>query len=437
MRDPRLLGDQDTTLGRRMKDALKWRVAIPGRYAVDLAIAKWKAARTGRALLRVALVSDGLAYCSEQQYHPFRHYRRALRDQRAIVSNPLRLDDVLHSGAGILRGYDVVGVKLTYRTDPQQAEAFVEKIASLAPAAKLMYFDGDDDVCIQWPRLLPMVDLYAKKHVFSASSDYEKTYIGKSDVHDYVARTFGHRINPLDYGGEGDVPMVIATTGPVPSGDIPKIALGWNIGLDVPILNLFDEIGQEPLDHDRSFDITFRGSAKAGTITQHLRGGIEPLLAQLEGSRRLLIGTGRVPRDAYLAELKSSKICVSPFGFGEVCWRDFETVLSGALMIKPDMSHVRTSPDIYRPYETYVPVKWDMSDLVETCEYYLEHEDERRRIVEAAFAALTGYYREERFLDVAERLLRMPADDRSPADVAPDHPAPTGVMAISAARGGA
>ena len=39
-------------------------------------------------------------------------------------------------------------------------------------------------------------------------------------------------------------------------------------------------------------------------------------------------------------------------------------------MIKPDMSNVITHPNIYIPYETYIPCALDWSDLIEKIDYY-------------------------------------------------------------------
>jgi hypothetical protein len=56
-------------------------------------------------------------------------------------------------------------------------------------------------------------------------------------------------------------------------------------------------------------------------------------------------------------------IVVSPFGWGEICYRDFECFLAGAVLLKPDMSHLKTWPDYYEPHVTYIPFAWDLSDL--------------------------------------------------------------------------
>ena len=64
--------------------------------------------------------------------------------------------------------------------------------------------------------------------------------------------------------------------------------------------------------------------------------------------------------------MKRSKIGLSPFGMGELCYRDLELIQWGCLLLKPDMNKVITEPDFFKPTETYVPVKPDWYDLNET-----------------------------------------------------------------------
>ncbi len=61
---------------------------------------------------------------------------------------------------------------------------------------------------------------------------------------------------------------------------------------------------------------------------------------------------------------------------GEVCFRDFETVACGAVLLKPDMSHLRTNPNIYEAWVTYVPVNWDLSNLEECLEWVIDNPSE-------------------------------------------------------------
>jgi len=72
----------------------------------------------------------------------------------------------------------------------------------------------------------------------------------------------------------------------------------------------------------------------------------------------------RMPHSAYLQFLAQSKVTVSPFGMGEVCFRDFEANQFYNALVKPDMSGIKTEPSIYLP-DTYLPVKPDFSNLEE------------------------------------------------------------------------
>jgi hypothetical protein len=75
---------------------------------------------------------------------------------------------------------------------------------------------------------------------------------------------------------------------------------------------------------------------------------------------------------------------LSPFGMGEVCFRDFEIIQFGSIMIKPNMEKVITYPNIYIPYETYVPCNADWSNLNEQIQYVLDNYNECKDIAENA-----------------------------------------------------
>jgi hypothetical protein len=88
-----------------------------------------------------------------------------------------------------------------------------------------------------------------------------------------------------------------------------------------------------------------------------------PEIQLLASKHHVLIPEKRVPQSVYYQEMLRSRICVSPFGYGEICWRDFEAILCGCVLVKPDMSHVETEPNVFVSDVTYVPVRWDFSDL--------------------------------------------------------------------------
>ena len=56
---------------------------------------------------------------------------------------------------------------------------------------------------------------------------------------------------------------------------------------------------------------------------------------------------------------------LSPFGWGEICTRDFEAFAYGATLIKPTMEHAITYPNWYIPNETYLPLDWDFNNFIE------------------------------------------------------------------------
>jgi hypothetical protein len=115
---------------------------------------------------------------------------------------------------------------------------------------------------------------------------------------------------------------------------------------------------------------------------------------------------GEAPQKRYNQELGVSKIVLSPFGWGELCLRDFEAVRAGGLLMKPAMEHLETWPDVFLPGETYVPFSWDAEDLLEKTGEYLGDKAKRLRIAHAAWlrykAQLDGL--EERFQSIIEEI---------------------------------
>ena len=83
----------------------------------------------------------------------------------------------------------------------------------------------------------------------------------------------------------------------------------------------------------------------------------------------------KLPPEEYAEYLYDSKVCLSPFGMGEVCFRDFECINVGTIMIKPSMDIVMTNPNIYIDKETYFAVNYDWSNLNEVIDEVLSDFD--------------------------------------------------------------
>ena len=67
----------------------------------------------------------------------------------------------------------------------------------------------------------------------------------------------------------------------------------------------------------------------------------------------------------YLKKLQQSKISIGAFGWGEVCYREFEAIKMGAAVIFPNVDYIETWPNIYRDNYSYVSYKLDFSNLID------------------------------------------------------------------------
>lgn len=348
-------------------------------------------ARSSRPTFRIAMISDWDAWCSDQQYNPFNEFRSRLADEFDLLFTQMYLDPLGIIPPLSLNLFDAVMIKLSYRTVPQVAVSTVQKLKEQIGTKPLIYMDGDDDLCIQWGEIAAISDLYVKCHAFVDRQNYRISYKGKSNLHDYAIEKHGHVLTGDDYGNPDQPELIIRQSGTVRDEDLSKIVVGWNMALSEDIRKLWRQVIDSP-PVDKSIDCSFRGSVKVKTITGYMRKSASEHLQNLVDKFDVRVSASHIPLNEYYRELQQSRICVSPFGFGELCWRDFEAVICRSLLIKPDMSHVETLPNIFQPYVTYVPVKWDLSDLEDVCAYYLEHSEEREAIVENAFNVLNDYY---------------------------------------------
>jgi hypothetical protein len=275
----------------------------------------------------------------------------------------------------------------------------------------IIFMSGQPDAGTHGLELLPYVDHLFHKSVFTDRENYRKDLYAKNLFADYYHRKYHIEDRKPEYH------LKHRFTG----DDAAKFHLSWNIG-----------VGDYPRRHTRQrigviaarlgfpgLGRLFRTGRRRGpgdfssakrTIAVHAR--IDPVtsesvacqrvlfLEKIRGDSRFL--TGLVSQDRYYRELSGSKMVISPFGWGEVCFRDFEAIISGALLLKPDMSHMKTWPDVYIPYETYVPLDWDGGDIKEKASHYLADDRERERIARNAYER---YYAqldklEERFADL-------------------------------------
>ena len=160
---------------------------------------------------------------------------------------------------------------------------------------------------------------------------------------------------------------------PCPDDQLHKIKLGWNLGL----LDYRVFLGKKYLSNyfftnpkfykssaDRRLDFSFRGAIDYGTSISYQRNKVIELLREITKYKSVL-SAEKLDKAAFIKEIAESKVCLSPFGWGEVCYRDFEVFSAGALLFKPSMNYMNTFPDIFIENETYIPFSLEEGDLIE------------------------------------------------------------------------
>lgn len=258
---------------------------------------------------------------------------------------------------------------------------------------RLIFFHDDAGGGIPRLEVLPYVDLFYQKALLKDRTLYMRELYGKELFSDYYHKRYGVRDPEERKRAVVEDPE-----------QLKKLRLSWNIGigdfpratgrerfavalariLGLPIVKPFyhrENLSERVLTENRGqYPVHARlGLVARPSIAFHRK----LILEKIKDDPRFI--TGEVGQKQYNREIRQSKIILSPFGWGELCYRDFEAVRNGALLLKPDMSHLETWPDVFLPFETYVPFSWDAEELIERAQRYLEDEPERRRIVRNAF----------------------------------------------------
>ena len=122
--------------------------------------------------------------------------------------------------------------------------------------------------------------------------------------------------------------------------------------------------------HNESYDHGVRNDLLYTTHRNGLWKRLEPLKSKYN------IETGRRPFEDYIKTLSQSKICLSPFGMGELGFRDFEAMKFGTIILKPSHKLVNSEPNMMIDDETFIACKYDWSDLEEKIDYVLDNFNE-------------------------------------------------------------
>jgi tetratricopeptide (TPR) repeat protein len=142
-----------------------------------------------------------------------------------------------------------------------------------------------------------------------------------------------------------------------------------------------------PVEAERPYDVVFIGNVGKPYYKRRTR--YAHRLLQLSDRYNVLISTKRFSIEEYFQLMGRAKIVVeAPSVQGGVNMRAFEAVQFGALLMHEELD--RSIEEFYRPGEEVVLFRED--NLEELVEYYLRHDDERKRIVRRAQERLANRY---------------------------------------------
>jgi hypothetical protein len=272
-------------------------------------------------------------------YHFSDHKNQKLYNFQIIIINSRYFQNLLNQGI--------------YKNNDQVMD-FLQKLKN--KGIKIIFLDAADSTGSRFFDLISIVDLFLKKQLLK---DKEKYLLNEGD------KSVRIWINEYDQNS-------VKQYQPCRIEHLHKLKLAWNIGLvdfrynpfklGIISNHFFSKPRIKTPSLDREILTSFRGGINKNNSYSFQR---NLLIKHLMESKNKVITGKPINRIKYLIELGNCKAIVSPYGWGEICYRDFETFLKGAVLIKPDLSHLMTFPDFFLPNQTYIPINWQMTDLEE------------------------------------------------------------------------
>ncbi|MDO5706733.1 MAG: glycosyltransferase family 1 protein [Paracoccus sp. (in: a-proteobacteria)] len=335
------------------------------------------------ARLRIMAYYHKDAICWSQVYPFFRNAdllkNKYGADIRARPVTEFLTGDKLHEA-------DIVLVQPWLSEPAERVGQAFARYRERYPQARLIFLDPYAQCDLRYGRAVePYIHRYQKKSLFRDKSLFLRAFRGDTNLTEYYSDLFGIEAQPTDWQ--------------VPENLLNRLSLVPNFLTADYLTEGF--LGPEPEFNDRPIDLHSRLATKGTAWYSAMRKSADEKARDLRGIT--ITPIDRIPRDKFLEEMRQSRLCWSPFGYGELCWRDLEAFMTGAVLVKPDMSHLETLPDLYVANETYLPVRWDYSDLEQVIRQALANPDNLRRIALNAFEVAKGYLSDDTFLTDTSR----------------------------------
>ncbi len=265
----------------------------------------------------------------------------------------------------------------------------------------LIWFDLTDSAGTTQFEVMPYVKRYIKGQLYKNKDLYKKNLFRNRYFSDFYQKKF--RI-------ERDIKFDFCK---LDKSNEQKIILGWNLGNFFDILNynnyekffclsklVFLKSKKELFKYslrnreivDKKFDIFFRLSNRKRNEKKSIHFQRQYVEDFLDKKYNVKIFKKRMSHKVYLNNLMNSKISVGCFGWGEICYREFEATRMGTAVVYPNIEYIETWPNIFVDGKTYKSYELDFSNLQESINFLLDNKSSRDEMVYNSQAILNKVY---------------------------------------------
>jgi hypothetical protein len=274
---------------------------------------------------------------------------------------------------------------------------------------KIIWFDTTDSTwCTQF-EVLPFVDKFLKSQIFADKNMYFKCF--------KTGRIFTDFFDKLYKSDDVHTEYFLPTP-----NMLDKVDVSWNtcfenytrsrFGIYAKFKQKIRSVTSSFIDEH--FNVYFTPADSERKIKTSCRIGLSHSRTSVVAHRKAIIeilekrgiSCGKIPLEDYFLELEKSLTAVGPFGVGEITLRDYEIIICGAALLKPEMGHLKTWPELFVPEKTYIPFKWDLSDFAEKLDFCEKNPDKCLETAKAARKVYSDALSENGMEEFTKRLLK-------------------------------
>jgi hypothetical protein len=286
----------------------------------------------------------------------------------------------------------------------------VEFLKTIRPKTKMIvWLDNVDSAGTCQFQFMPYVDLYLKKQLYKDTSLYSKKLYRDIEFADYLHNVLKvpdvppNRpyclLDPKDTGKLGLSWNAAYAYQKTSRHKVREIFLFWRYLVFKRYRSVFPPSG------NRQFVTTYRGKQYPKTLFDYQRAQVSNILVEQSKQRSDIPNLSlNIHGEQYMKEIRNSKSVTSPFGYGEICFRDFDAMANGSILLKPSMESLATYPDLYRSEETYIPLKWDLSDYSDVLNRVAKYDEKTRQIAQNAYVAIDRVYSRQGRVDLVRHI---------------------------------